>query len=319
MRRNAFLSLCLLLLAALVPTGAAFADALDAVGLTVASRSVTNGQTLYVVKDSQLGEFSIISKEPLSETQVRNIIKMKELFLSWKLLKVATMTFMAYPSELEINVKPASFVYKEVELATYVTAGLGFFQTNVTVYNFRLFFNFVYPRITGTLVSEVELAEAILAAIRDPVNNPAKKPVAPPVVAAPPATKYEPPPVVSGVSKEDFEALKKELAALAGDNKSQLVMIEGLRKQIEGYGRDIAALRADLEKLRRAVLVLHNLGIFGDVRAIDLAGVEYILKMKAEKPSLLQEEVAGLLDQKGIKMTMNEIFLVFSVYFNEFK
>ena len=285
-----------------------FADALESGGLKVVSKAVVNGQTQYVIKDEKLGEFSIVAGEPPSEGQVRDIVKLKDMFLGWKLLKIKSMTFMSYPSELEVNVKPTSFPYKGVELATYITAGLGFFQTNFTTYNFRLFINYAYPRISGKLVSEEELAEAILAAIRDPKNNQVKEAAVPPPAVPTPAPTVPPPapavptppptPTPDAVTKADLDTL---------------------RQRLDGYEKQIASLKADLEKLRRAVLILHNLGIFGDVRPIDFTGVEFILKLKEKTPTLLQEDVATLLVKQGIKMTMNEIFLVFSVYFNEFK
>jgi hypothetical protein len=67
------------------------------------------------------------------------------------------------------------------------------------------------------------------------------------------------------------------------------------------------------------VLVLHNMGIFGNIDPVHRQGIERIIELKAENPDLPQEEAAAILHQENIPMTKHEIFLVYCVYFNEFK
>jgi len=75
----------------------------------------------------------------------------------------------------------------------------------------------------------------------------------------------------------------------------------------------------DLEKLRRAVLTFHNMGLFGTIRTINREGILRILDLKEEKPDMAQEEAAEILKREGFTISTYEIFLIYGAYFNEFK
>jgi hypothetical protein len=63
---------------------------------------------------------------------------------------------------------------------------------------------------------------------------------------------------------------------------------------------------------------LNNRGFFGSIRLPSEEGIAKLVALKEQEPSLSIKEAAERLKSLGIEMTNKEIFLVFSVYFNEF-
>ena len=78
-------------------------------------------------------------------------------------------------------------------------------------------------------------------------------------------------------------------------------------------------LESAITRLRVAVLVLHNTGIFGNINPVQRQGIERIIALKKENPDMMQEEAAAILRREKTPMSIRRIFLVFDVYFNEFK
>ena len=75
----------------------------------------------------------------------------------------------------------------------------------------------------------------------------------------------------------------------------------------------------ELQALRNAVMVFHNMGVFGSIRPIGQDVVNKVLDLKKEKPELTQKEVISTLEREGFHVSSYEMFLIFSIYFNEYK
>ncbi|MCF7929181.1 MAG: hypothetical protein K9L68_10315 [Spirochaetales bacterium] len=273
-------------------------------GFDLISRKQQNRQLLYKLNDERGLAFTIVSEREITRQQLEKIVYFHDIFTNWSYLEISSMTYVFYEKELEINIRPERFVYKNVDFTRYISAGLGFFHDAVTTYNFRLNIDDMYPRIEGRLTTEEELCEAILAVIQNP-----REAVAPQEeeLSRMLATKED----VSGVS-DHLSMLEKrieELEAKQSEHESRLQALED----------ENALLHNHIDKIRKAILVLHNLGLFGNIHVVDREAIALILELKAEEPNLQQEEVARILRKEGHPLSAHEIFLVFSVYFNEFK
>jgi len=284
-------------------------------GLELVSEAKQDKQTIFRLTDKDRRELSIVSSLEPTTAQLRSVVDFQKTSKSWLLIKIASINYVLYPSEIEINIRVSGLFFKDVNLEPFITAGIGLYYAESLRYAFRLSVNRTYPRVAGPYSTELELCQAMLSALRiaqtDAVKEAPHEPLAPPgpfpaALLLPPA----PEPVAAAVSTA----------------RVQEAVSETVSQQFTAVASDLAALkvendrlRAELDILRKAVLTLNNLGIFGDVRIVDSAGIQKILALKKEKPGLLQDEVADILRKEGYKLTSYEIFLVFSVYFNEFR
>ncbi|MDX9819718.1 MAG: hypothetical protein RBT16_12445, partial [Desulfococcus multivorans] len=108
-------------------------------------------------------------------------------------------------------------------------------------------------------------------------------------------------------------AARDELAEGISAAKSEVGQkVDSLAAESAGRGREFLLLRY-------ALLVLNNRGFFGSIRLPSEKGIERLVRMKKEEPGLSMEEAGARLKAEGIEMSGKEVFLVFSVYFNEFK
>lgn len=287
------------------------ADKFQEYGFTIVSKTLEKNQIIYQVSDGDGPDFTIITEDLILESNISQVIQFKNLFTDWNYLTISNMTFVFYAKEMEINIIPKTFEYKGVDFTKYISAGMSFFHTNVTEYNFRLYINDMYPRISGKLISEEKLCEEILAVIKKPteyVEDSTDKP------ADTGKLENEINLLKQELSKvkEEVDKLREEVAALQNEQDELVTGINSLKEED-------AVLHRSIEKLRRSILILHNTGIFGNIKAVNEDGIQRILELKKENPQLLQEEAAAILRKEGIGMTLHEIFLIFSVYFNEFK
>jgi hypothetical protein len=298
----------------LLSATSAYAVDWSAYGLGQVAETKQDKQTIYRLLDKDGRELSIVSLLEPTPAQLRGVTEFQKTSKSWTRIRIASINYVIYPSELEINVRVSGLVYKNVDLEPYVTAGIGLYFSESLRYAFRLSVNHTYPKVAGPYSTEEELCKAMLAALTLAQGEAAAKPpqeVPPPVFPAALLMPAAPAAVPSAVS----------VAVAAPDPGAEKAL-----QQLSAIASDLAALKAEnellkaeLDILRKAVLTLSNLGIFGDVRTVDSAGIQKILALKKEKPGLLQDEVADILRKENYKLTSYEIFLVFSVYFNEFR
>jgi hypothetical protein len=290
-------------------SAAAAADGFEQIGLTVTSVETRGTETEYTIGDDEGLVLSVVTSGEITNTQIQEISKLREKFYSWRHLSMESMSVVFYPNETEIVIMPSSFHYGDVELAEYLPSGLVFFDNTRMEYGFRVRADKRYPRLSGVFTTEEGLAEAILDAIEvsaksektDQATVQSQQSAALPH-GAPAATPSQ---TESNSLREDLQRLRVQSAKLG----ERLDAVEKRNEELE----DAVA------RLRNAVLVLHNMGIFGNIDPVHRQGIERIIELKAENPDLPQEEAAAILHQENIPMTKHEIFLVYCVYFNEFK
>lgn len=299
-QRNMYIFIFILFFTRLLPV-----DGLDfpAHGFNLISKSNRDNQVVYRVKDDEGIPVSIVSTDEPDPSDLERVAFYHKRFSDWRYMQVASMTFVFYENELEINIMPESYIYEGVDFTRYISSGLGFYYTNVLEYNFRLYINNNYPRLKGRFFSEQKLSEKILAVVESP--EAAVK------SAAEHNLDWEGADTSDELNKV-IGSMKQEIASLRNTQAS-------LQAKVDTLQRENQNLHGELAKMRRAVLVLHNLGIFGNINTVSINGIERIKALKEEDPDIMQEEAARILNKEGIPMSAHEIFLVYSLYFNEFK
>ncbi len=90
-------------------------------------------------------------------------------------------------------------------------------------------------------------------------------------------------------------------------------------RKLDELESSYARLKHENEKLRYAVMTLHNEGFLWGVYPIDKKAIDEVISLKKSDPSLNKEQLAKALKEKGYEIGEDEIFLILSVYFNEFK
>jgi len=126
--------------------------------------------------------------------------------------------------------------------------------------------------------------------------------------------------------EERHETLKTNHQNLEERHEQLKTNYELLKQDHEQLEENHESLKADYEELlrefllvRNAIIVINNRGLFGAVRELNTEGINRLIELKKANPALTQKEARSLLKEEGIKMTKNEIFLVYSLYFGEFE
>ncbi len=354
MKQAVFLSL-IVLIVLMGTIGSMHAADLGRLGIEIISSSVENGRTVCEAKDADGNEFSFVSEGALSDSQAEILAAKKNTFYSWKYLNISYMTITFSDSTIEINIIPESFEYGGIDFTEYIPSGIQFYWDTYAEYDFRMRVKGLFLRIKGQLFTEEELCKTLLGAVRNPaaylrardpgylsrqleeINKEIEK------------TREQYSAIIKPLDtlkgdyeglKQDYAGLKEDHAALKQDCISHREDYTALRQDHDTLRQDYATLRqdhdtfkqespalkdshaallSDFQLLRHAVLVLHNRGFLGSVEIMKKKGIDRILVLKKENPDLRQKDVTALLAKDNISMSMNEIFLIFSVYFNEFE
>ncbi len=81
----------------------------------------------------------------------------------------------------------------------------------------------------------------------------------------------------------------------------------------------IEQLEERTEKLRTAMLMLHNAGFFSSPRPIGKNLIERVVNLRIEDPAISREKIAETLEKENVKASSREINLILNVFFNDFK
>lgn len=98
-----------------------------------------------------------------------------------------------------------------------------------------------------------------------------------------------------------------------------LSRIHELEVELSEAQQELRELSTELELARNAVLVFENRSFFGSLRIPDSAAVRRLIELKHEVPSLSQDDMRERLEAEGHSVSSKEVFLIYSLYFNEFE
>ncbi len=248
-------------------------------GVKELKKSQSENEIVSEFADSSGRKFTVKYYDEVSAADADIILELNTKFYSWKNMKPARINFLISNRVIEIAVIPDKFSFKEENIMKYLPAGMLFMYTDSLSYNFRITKNNIFVRIKGKFKDEEELCEKTLEAIKDPLAY---------------------------LKKRDPEFFLTKLTALE----------ESYRK----LQRDHEQLAEKHAKLLYAVMTLHNTGFLGfGVNPIDKKAVSRIIAIKRENPSIKPEEIEEKMKKEGFKISDDEIILVLSVYYNEFK
>ncbi|WP_320130597.1 hypothetical protein [uncultured Sphaerochaeta sp.] len=120
-------------------------------------------------------------------------------------------------------------------------------------------------------------------------------------------------------TRQEIVDLENKNAKLAGELEDSLIQQKDLIKEVLELQQSLKSLSEEVETLRKAMITLHDKGLFGSVNIVDSETISRILKMKDKDPKLTIEEAYSTLAKEKYSVTEYEVMLIFSVYFNEFK
>lgn len=243
------------------------------------NKSLSDNEIIVNLTDSSGRRFTVKYYEQISERDVGIILELNSKFYSWKNMTPAKINYFISNKTIEIVVVPARFKYKEENILKYLPAGMLFVYTDSLSYNYRITRDNIFVRVKGRFKDESELCDKTLEAINDPLAY---------------------------LKKRDPEFFLTKLTAL---EDSYLKLQKEHKKLVIKH-----------EKLLYAVMTLHNTGFLGfGVNPIDKKAVKRILELKKENPSFGSEDIEKKMEKEGFKISDDEIILVLSVYYNEFK
>jgi len=116
--------------------------------------------------------------------------------------------------------------------------------------------------------------------------------------------------------RQEIREVRDSLGALKQEVEASFQKSSQAQQSLE---QKVSDLSTEFQLLRYALLVLNNRGFFGTIRLPSEAGINRLVELKKQQPKLTMDEAQEKLKAEGIEMTSKEVFLVFSVYFNEFK
>ena len=253
-----------------------------------------NGQDIYIsLVDSTGRKFGIKYCGELVAADVDRVLSLRNSFYEWKTMKPSRIDFFVTGQVIEAAVFPESFKYKNTDMMPFLPGGMLFTHTGELSYNFRIVRNNIFVRIAGVYKDEDELGTKMIEAINDPLGY---------------------------LKKRDPEYFLAKLTMLEAKNRENQENYDKLRADYQKSAADYQSLLAEHRKLVNAVMTLHNTGFLGfGVNEIDAKTVVRIMEIKKANTALKAETIQDQMEKEGFKVSKHEVFLVLSVYFNDFE
>ncbi|MBN2859876.1 MAG: hypothetical protein JXK93_06405 [Sphaerochaetaceae bacterium] len=131
--------------------------------------------------------------------------------------------------------------------------------------------------------------------------------------------------ILSQVVSQDREDRDREAAELQdavtllqqdlSGIKNDLSRERDERKRLE---EEVSLFREELDDLRKAILTIHNTGIFGNIRHVDRKAIDRAVSLKDRDEDITQSEMYTTLNREGYAVSEHAVFLIYALYFNEY-
>ena len=322
------------------------AQRLEDRGFTVEGRTREGLNTVFLLRDSAGAPLSVTLRGEPDAVKIRIIETVAEMFRSMKYVSLSSLRIIFLNNRVEIIALPKSFTYKGKDLVRYLPSGMQFYYTDYLEYDFRMVVENLFLRLKGQYFTEDQFAEKLENAALNPflyvqsqdpeyiirrfqeIDRALEK------IGAKGTELSE---GIAALKKEGVESLGDVTRSLEAANQAIEAIgqtlsneiketrdgIEALTKTMASQQKSMEArveiLEAEFMLLRYALLVLNNRGFFGSINLPSQDGIVKLVEMKKRDPALTMKEAEVRLKAEGIQMSSKEVFLVFSVYFNEFK
>lgn len=311
---------------------------LSDLGYTVQRQYSADGVSYSDAVDPSGHSVTVGTTHELSSAEGALLQQFITLFYGMTYLKVESLKVVFTSDRPQIIVIPSSFVYNGTDIAKYAPSGLQFYHADNLQYDFRLHVTNFFLRVTGTYTDEKSLAERLVQAINSPASflrsqdpeymlqriDALEKEVAD-LTASNRRDESQLSALASQYDslKLNFAQLRSDHDSLAADEKQLTDTNSQLTADVESYKKQndatIAEFKAGFDALRYGILVLHNRGFFGQIFLPDPAAVARIVEIKKASPEMTRDAVLKQVRSEGFKVSNNEIFLVFGLYFDQFK
>jgi hypothetical protein len=281
-------------------------------------------RTVYGVSVQGAGEHGleyILQGAELGEADRERLQGILAIYQNLRILLPSSVRVIFTDERAEILVIPRSFRYKDRELSTYMPSGIQFFYTDFLEFDFRIVVENLFLRIKGQYFKEEEFAEKILAAVLNPYAY---------IQSQDPEYILRRFQDIEGRLDRLLNEGEKISTTIGNEIREVRNSLGALRQEVESsfqkssqaqqsLVQKVSDLSTEFQLLRYALLVLNNRGFFGTIRLPSETGINRLVELKKQQPKLTMDEAREKLKAEGIEMTSKEVFLVFSVYFNEFK
>ena len=290
-----------------------------------------------------------------NDEQITSFTTIHSMISSWTIIDFSSITYIIDPSSIAFSVNPTSITYKEVNLLPYVPSGLYFTKRgDILQYDFRMNTDNGSPKINGIYYAERALLEAMLNLLNVEIIPKENTPIETVTKEEVPDLPSD---IDVQILEFKVEALEKQVEfldttkAVKGEveilsksvlqsekdrdekEKQLLDEIDLLKKEIASMTLTLNSVKdslndlkekqnsteEELSDLRKAIITLHNIGVFGNIHTIDPSIIERIITLKQKNPELTQMEAKKLLARDKFAPTDQELFTIFAVYFNEYQ
>jgi hypothetical protein len=268
-----------LLIACILAMGAA-AGALNlgTLGADTVSSSPEGERTIAVLRDSAGRTFTVSLIEDPSPAIAAQVIALKDTFYAWRAVKIGSLRFTVTGSLIEAVLFPESLVVGGSDLRQFLPAGLFFSRSSALDLEYD--FRVTKDNLFLRVSGVFKTEEEMENRIADAIANP-------------------------------NEYLQR------GDTEYLLSRLDESQKGIAALREAQEALQKSLDTARYAAMTRANVEWLFFPTPIPRDGMARIIALKKESPALTRAEAAVKLKAEGIKMTDQEVRIVFAFYFGE--
>ncbi len=163
-------ALLLVLSIALCANVAAQEFDLEELGITLLEQREEAGKLHLELVDSDGNKFTVVSTPDIAGESVAKIGEIKDGFFAWEDVVLDSVMFVAEKGkELEIIIKPGSYVYNGQDLNQYMPSGMVFYYGENLYFDFRMMKENLFLRFTGRWINADEFGKKIVSALENPL------------------------------------------------------------------------------------------------------------------------------------------------------
>ncbi len=296
-------------------------------GFTLVQERTAGNQYIYELKDAADIPVTVVTRAQVTAAQKASLLDIRNRFSSWKSLTIASLRVFFQEDKIEVLMVPESLIWKGTELIEYLPSGILFSITDIIEYNFRMVKDNLFLRLQGRFFNEDQFCDRLLEASNNPLA----------FIQA-----QDPEYVIRRLSaieanidlvndaaaalqkaNEDLNTRLEEMTAKYNDLQGRHEALQQKHSALQEKHDALKAEKDSLDKafqiLRYAVMTLENTGFFRGPTTIPPEYVERVVKLKRENPSLTIKHSFQQVKAECLKMSDQDVMLIFSVYFNEFK
>ncbi len=269
----------------------AFAADWKKLGLEVLEEKKEGDKSSLRLKDSSGREFALTFIGEPAGKKLNEVVGLKNRILGWNFIKARSLRILISGDALDAHLVPATFACGKKDVLPFLPGGLILRQSGDALqYNFRLVVKNVFVRIKGVMSIASAKTSAGKKGPGDEICGKATEALANPAAYA---------------RKRDPEYILRKL--------------DELEARLEKLKLENGRLRASRDRLRYALITLHNAGFFSGPTPPDPRVVERIVALKKAEPALKPDGILTKLRAEKLDASSKVVRLVFAVYFNEFE